>query len=370
MKIFIALAGGNSERFGKEDKILENIKGKLVFEYSIELAEENKSIDEIIIIASKNNIDFLKNFYQKRNNKKKIHIEKGGDTRFESCNIAYQKAKKLNCLMLIFHNLANPLATKEELQKTIDECKKHGAAGVGKKSPNTLRKENIKTIDRNNVFLMETPQAISFDVYSEGIKKSQCKNTTDDLSIAEIAGYTPKLIPSSDFNFKITKKQDLFLMKKIMEDIRIGIGQDSHFFSEKKGLWIGGIFLENEFKLNSNSDGDVVLHSLVNAISSAASYGSIATFADELCKNGVKNSSEYVKHIIKKISPLKIKNISISIEGKNPKLEKLFVKMKNNIAKLCEIKNNQIGITATTGEGLTSFGKGEGIFCTTNVILY
>ncbi len=57
----------------------------------------------------------------------------------------------------------------------------------------------------------------------------------------------------------------------------------------------------------------------------------------------------------------KINNVSISIEAKTPKIEPHSDAMKDVIAEILEIEKSQIGITATTGEGLTAFGRGEGV---------
>ena len=80
-----------------------------------------------------------------------------------------------------------------------------------------------------------------------------------------------------------------------------------------------------------------------------------------MCKNkGIKNSEEYLKEALKYLEE-KIIHISISIECKVPKISPKIEEMRKNIARILNIKENCIGITATTGEGLTEFGKGNGI---------
>ncbi|MFH1611993.1 MAG: 2-C-methyl-D-erythritol 2,4-cyclodiphosphate synthase, partial [bacterium] len=116
--------------------------------------------------------------------------------------------------------------------------------------------------------------------------------------------------------------------------------------------------------LLANSNGDVVLHALCNAISSAIGQGSLGQYATPLYKNKkITNSAEYLKTIFEKAKKknFKINNISISIEAKTPKIDKYAEQMKSAISKILKIKTDEIGITATTGEGLTAFGKGQGI---------
>lgn len=148
--------------------------------------------------------------------------------------------------------------------------------------------------------------------------------------------------------------------------IKVGIGQDSHRFEKNitKPLVLGGIIIPNCQGLKANSDGDVVIHALCNALSSSIGKGSLSIYADNLCqKQKITDSKEYLKvafGFIKK-EKYKVNNISISIETKKPRLEKYFPKMKQKIADLCHINEENVGITVTSGEGLTSFGKGLGI---------
>lgn len=149
--------------------------------------------------------------------------------------------------------------------------------------------------------------------------------------------------------------------------ILVGLGQDSHPFelSKIKPLFLGGVEIKKQPGLKANSDGDVILHSICNALSSAIGGDSLGTWADEMClKNGINDSKEYVKQIFDKVKKQKyqIGNISISVEAKVPRLDLKTIKLiKNKIAKLLEINISQVGITFTSGEGLTAFGKGEGI---------
>ncbi len=154
---------------------------------------------------------------------------------------------------------------------------------------------------------------------------------------------------------------------------RVGIGQDSHRFSNsKKPLILGGVKVTLTGGFSGNSDGDVVLHSLCNALSSAIGGDSLSTWSDAMCEAGIADSKKYVGQIFKKIRQLKyrVENVSIAVEAKKPYIElKIAQKMKENIAKLLGIKKEQVGITFTSGEGLTPFGKGEGVQSISQVLI-
>lgn len=144
---------------------------------------------------------------------------------------------------------------------------------------------------------------------------------------------------------------------------KVGIGQDSHRFEGNEPLIIGGVEIDYERGFSANSDGDVVLHSLCNALASAVGKGSVSTYADKMCQEEITDSQEYVKTALGFVEETgyKVGNVSISIEGKEPKLEKHLPAMKKVIAELLGIDADGIGITVTSGEELTAFGRGEGV---------
>lgn len=154
---------------------------------------------------------------------------------------------------------------------------------------------------------------------------------------------------------------------------RIGIGQDSHKFAKsRKPLVLGGIVLAKTGGLAGNSDADVILHSLANALSSAIGGDSLSTWFDEMVEGGVKDSQKAVAAIFLKLKAerYKVENVSICVEAKKPyvKIEDAH-KMKKLIAHLLSVGEGQVGITFTSGEELTPFGRGLGIAAFSAVII-
>lgn len=147
--------------------------------------------------------------------------------------------------------------------------------------------------------------------------------------------------------------------------MKVGIGQDSHRFDfedQKKKLILGGITFDGCAPLLGNSDADVILHSITNAISGVTCVNILGSISDELCLNqGIKNSSVYIREALKYLGEKKIVHLSISIECLKPKITPRIPEIRSNLSILLDIPENCIGITATTGEGLTAFGQGLGI---------
>jgi 2-C-methyl-D-erythritol 2,4-cyclodiphosphate synthase len=149
---------------------------------------------------------------------------------------------------------------------------------------------------------------------------------------------------------------------------RVAIGQDSHRFVEEendKKLILGGVIIDGCPGLSGNSDADVVLHALTNAISGVTCVNILGRISDELCLvKGIKDSTAYVREALSHMKDMKIVHVSVSIEALRPKLAGHIDAMRKSIGSILSIDEKCIGITATSGEGLTEFGKGNGIFCT------
>jgi 2-C-methyl-D-erythritol 2,4-cyclodiphosphate synthase len=149
--------------------------------------------------------------------------------------------------------------------------------------------------------------------------------------------------------------------------IKTGLGIDSHRFSkevtEGRPFMLGGVQWDEPLSLSGNSDADVVLHALTDAISSITGNTIIGQKADELCRQGIIDSSEYLKLALADLNSFQITHVAIALECLRPKIDPKVQKMRASIAQLLNIGVDCIGITATSGEELTDFGRGEGIFC-------
>lgn len=387
MNFAIIVAAGKSKRMKKNvNKILLPLLNKPVIYHAIKNFQDCKEIDEIIVVTQKNDFKKITDIRNQYNFNKIKKIVVGGKERQDSVYNGLMSIKNAkNEDVVVVHNGSNPLVKENEITNCINAAKKYGASVVGFKLKDTIKKisndfvEN--TINRTNVYQVQTPQAIQYGLFVEAFKNANKKKLrfTDDVSLVEAMGKKVNLVSCSYENIKITTKDDLriaegILMKKYsISNFRIGFGQDSHKFSlnKNKKLALGGCKL-NEIGLEANSDGDLILHALFNAISSALGDKSLGYYADEMFKNGITDSKEYLKVILGKLNQknMKISNISISIEAKKPKLEKYTENIKNSLSRTLALEKEKIGITYTSGDELTSFGKGKGMQCFVVVSLY
>ncbi|OQX56101.1 MAG: 2-C-methyl-D-erythritol 2,4-cyclodiphosphate synthase [Candidatus Cloacimonas sp. 4484_209] len=144
---------------------------------------------------------------------------------------------------------------------------------------------------------------------------------------------------------------------------RIGFGYDIHKLEKKRKLFLGGIEIPYRFGLKGHSDADVVLHALCDAILGALSLGDIGEYFPDNVQQTKNKRSTYFLQKIKEMADFSIINVDTTIIAEKPVLHKYKNKIRNNIAKLLEVKKDNISVKAKTNEGLGPIGEGKAIAC-------
>lgn len=384
MNIGILLAAGKSKRFGS-DKLFQQLYDKPVIFHALQFLNASPHVDEIIVAVNASNKKRIERLARYGYFKKIKKIVLGGKTRFESLKEALQTVNRplqtADCF--IIHNAANPHATQRELYQCIKTLKRTRASGVavGRPIVSTIKQINQNltvrhTLSRVSLWETETPQVVRAHEFLKALKNAPPKmNFTDDLSVLEAAGKKTSVVLASPRNRKITTPDDLPDVA-----VAVGIGEDSHSWKipkpkfqtiSKNCLVLGGVKIPQLPALEADSDGDVVLHALCNALASALGKGSLGTYATRMAKKGIKDSKKYLRVIQDEMARLEkdIRHCAISIEAARPKIDPLANRLKKNLSRLLQIPIERIGITATSGKELTPFGRGEAIRCVATVML-
>ena len=145
---------------------------------------------------------------------------------------------------------------------------------------------------------------------------------------------------------------------------RIGIGYDSHRFSEGRDFIIGGVKIPFEKGLLGHSDGDVLTHAIIDALLGASHLGNIGKLfpdTDESFKNA--NSIELLKKIVGllKTNNFRIVNIDSTIILEEPKMSPWIDKVEKSLSSALEISLTGISVKPKTNEHMGSIGCGEGV---------
>jgi len=362
---FILLAGGYSSRFKSDlPKPYHKIAGKTMIELSINKIKQFKQFKKIIIVYNKNHLKFLKKI-----NLKNIIFIVGGKNRQQSTynGLNYLQKKKVIGKVLI-HDASRPNFSKNLIKRIFIEAEKNSTVIPVLKIQDALKekinKNKFLNRIRNDLFLTQTPQCFDFKKILNLHKKNKDRYSDDDLSLIGNNSKT-KLINGEKKNFKITDKYDFELLKDIHKsNLKVGIGFDVHRLVKGRKLFLGGIKIPSSLGTLGHSDGDPVLHALIDAILGACQMGDIGEmFSDKNKKIKNISSTHLMKRVMEKIRDknYEINNFDINIITEAPKLKKYKNKIVNSLSKLCLVPLTNINVKAKTTEKLGVIGKEEAI---------
>ncbi len=146
--------------------------------------------------------------------------------------------------------------------------------------------------------------------------------------------------------------------------IKTGIGYDVHPLAEGETLIIGGVKIDSSFGSVGHSDGDVLLHAIVDALLGAANLGDIGQHfpdSDERWKG--KDSIHFLKHAAKLVHDerFEIDYIDSTIILEEPKLVDIIPEMKTKIADVLHMEESSVSVKATSTDKMGFIGRGEGV---------
>jgi len=366
---FIILAAGESKRFkSKTPKAYYLYRGKPLFLHSIEKAKKAKKFKKIVLVINSKHKKFLKNIKLKN-----IKIITGGKNRSESSFKALKNLKNNKISKVFIHDAARPNFSLKLISNLFIGLKKNKCVIPVIKTNSSVKfkdKNKLLNIDRNKIYLTQTPQAFEYKTLLK-LQKRTTSKITDDANLFIEANKKVKFINGEANNSKITLKSDVVEKK----NLKYGIGFDVHRLAPKRKLYLGGIKVPSSLGTLGHSDGDPVLHSIIDSILGACKMGDIGEkFSDKNIKYKNIRSTILLKKIIDQIrlKNYSINNIDINIITETPKISKYKNKMIQSISKICEISKKQINIKGKTTEKLGLIGKEKAIACEviTSVIKY
>ena len=372
----ILLAAGDSKRFGsKIPKPFVKIGGKTLLEYSLTKFAKIKKIKKTIVVINRRHVKFA----NKIKSASFIKIV-GGKTRQESTfkALKYIKKNRVKCTNVLIHDSARPNFSIQLIKKIVNASKKNSVIPkipIHDALKEFVGKEIMLNLPRENFFSTQTPQSFNFGEIFALHSENKSFYKDDDLSLVQSLKKV-KFVNGEKNNFKITNKEDLLMLKNLMNlKTKTGIGFDVHRLVPKRKLYLAGLRIKSKLGTLGHSDGDPVLHSITDAILGACKMGDIGQmFSDKSKKFKNIRSTILLKKVMDQIKSkgYYINNLDINIIAQTPKIKKYKNKMIDNISKLCEISKDQINIKGKTTEKLGVIGKEKAIACEviTSVIKY
>ncbi len=354
---FVILAAGKSKRFHKNiAKQFYNYKNKEIIEHSIEKSLKSKLFKKIVVVV--NNINSLK----KKKYTKIVKIIKGGKERSDSSFIALKYLKKFKPKNVLIHDAARPDFSIKLLKNLISQLKKNHAVIPIISSRDSIKykvQNEIFNLNRKKAFLTQTPQAFNFkNLYNLSIKQKNKINDESSLFIDN--DQKVKFIKGDNQNNKITYFDDIKSSKTYF-----GIGFDIHKLIKNKKLFLGGIKIPFHSGLKGHSDGDVILHAIIDAILGAMRKKDIGNYFPNTKKFKNIRSPKMLKPIIENLykSNFSINNLDINLICEKPKVSKYRRKIINSLSKLIKLDKSLINLKGKTVEKLGLIGEEKAIAC-------
>jgi 2-C-methyl-D-erythritol 4-phosphate cytidylyltransferase/2-C-methyl-D-erythritol 2,4-cyclodiphosphate synthase len=360
---------GNSSRYKPHDttkrvnKVLDLVNGLPLYKYSLDIL--SKYSNDIILVVNQDNYNFV---LSDVSSKYKVIV--GGNTRGESSYKAILEAKGE---FVLIHDGARPLITRKLVDAMLYNINDttHSIICIKKQTSALFDlKIGAEVMDRENYYIIETPQIFNKEIIKEAYLRDLDNNLryNDDLSV--YLKYYPSsnvyFYNNEELNIKVTVSSDLDSVDKILSQRKLvyGTSYDVHQLVQNRPLILGGIKLDYPLGLLGVSDADVISHAIASAILGSLGKRDLGYYFNDqdIVNIGVK-SSKILKNIynIMVRSNYYINNIDVMVILQAPKIATKIEQMCQYYMKLLNINRRQISIKATTNEYLGLIGQSKAI---------
>ena len=220
----IILAGGKGKRMNSSiSKQFIEIKGKPIIYYTIKKFNDNKKIDNIVIVLSEDEIEYFK---ENILNKYELKVDKiviGGAERQDSVYNGLKSLENSETDIVLIHDGARPFISDRIIDDGIKYATIHGACAPGVMPKNTIKIKgesnfSVDTPNRDRLVAIQTPQVFKFKEILECHKKVKIEKVvvTDDTMVVERYGNKVYLYNGEYTNIKVTTPEDLILGEKLI----------------------------------------------------------------------------------------------------------------------------------------------------------
>jgi len=207
----IIVGGGSGSRMHSEiPKQFMLISGRPVLMHTIEAFHSSEYNPEIIVVLNVEFHQYWENLCVLYNFSIPHLLVKGGTHRFDSVKNGIRAIKEK--AIIAIHDAVRPLLSSQLIDRSFQEAEQSGNAVAAIKSRDSVRHQigtNSIPLNREEIYLIQTPQTFSSDILKKAYKQKFRNEFTDDASVAERAGIRINLIDGENRNFKITFPEDI-----------------------------------------------------------------------------------------------------------------------------------------------------------------
>lgn len=386
----IIVAGGSGERLGLPGgKQLARVAGLPVLAHTLRAFDACDEVDAVVVVAHPERTEEYRAEAVGPASGKILAVVAGGETRQASvvCGLRVVPA---DVDIIVVHDGARPLVTPAVISAAVSALLADPALDgvvVGHPSYDTLKIVDedarvVGTADRRVFWSAQTPQVFRADVLREAYERAESLGIegTDDAAIVEAAGGRVAMVPGPRDNVKVTVPEDLRVVERAlaggrsadMAATRIGLGYDVHAFAEGRALVLGGVEVPHDRGLAGHSDADVLAHAIMDAIVGALREGDIGRlFPDtDPAYRGISSIE-----LLRRVAALtagrgyRLVDLDAVLVLEAPRIAPYRERMRAVLAEALGVSPEQVGVKATTTEGLGFEGRGEGVAAHAVVLL-
>lgn len=296
----------------------------------------------------------------------------GGATRQESVRKGLEALAAFKPDFVLIHDAARPFVSRELIDRLLAALESGAVGAVPLVAvADTLKRETRPgewvTVEREGLFRAQTPQAFAFEAILQAHRTHADVAVTDDVALAERAGLKVSAVAGEEINSKMTTREDFELAERRLgagSEYRTGFGLDAHRFVAGDHVWLCGVRISHDARLEGHSDADAGLHALTDAILGAIGEGDIGQHfppTDEKWRGAP--SSLFLEHAAALVRNRggDVIHCDVTLICERPKIAPHREAMTKRIAELLRIAPSRVSVKATTTEGMGFTGRREGL---------
>ena len=364
----IIVAGGRGARVGAgQPKQLLEIGGRSMLQRSIDAFVAHPAVKEIVVVLP---ADLARGNVAIDAGAKLVRIAAGGARRQDSVAAGFKAASDEAEIVLV-HDAARPFVSADLITRVIDAAGAHGAAIPARQASDTVKRAPragariVETIPRETVWLAQTPQGFARAVLARAVAMGETVEATDEAMLAERAGFAVHVVQGDERNVKITTAEDLERARAASPaQVRVGTGYDLHRLVEGRPLLLAGVEIPFDKGPLGHSDGDVVAHSMCDAIFGAAAMGDIGRhFSDRDARWKDAAGLDLLARAAAIVADAgwRVTSADVTVLLEKPKLAASIDAIRAALASTLGLDAGAVSVKAKTNEGVDAVGRGEAI---------
>lgn len=369
----VVVAAGASQRMGGVDKLLAPLGGQPLLARTLAGFADVPMIGRIIVVTSRSNDGAIAEAPWLPAGV--TQVVRGGARRQESVAAGVESLDPPADRVILVHDGARPLVSRELIESVVRATVAHGAAIPVLPIAETVKRLDGEivggTVDRAALATAQTPQGVRAGLLREAYDRfppGGPETWTDEAALLEACRIPVHVVPGDPANLKVTVPADLHraeaAMARPIRSMRTGIGHDAHPFGPGAPLRLGGIEIAGAARLHGHSDGDVALHAIADALLGAAGLGDLGRLAPAGPQTpaGI-DSRELLTTVVERLADAgwRPASVDVTITAARPRLGDHLDAMRATIAALLDVALGAVSVKASTGNLDGADGAGRSI---------